>query len=112
MLSLSSPFGDLAQLWLDDLEVRDISEGTKDNYRDDLRLHVLPFFASYSLGELSTGRVEVFLKAELAVSYSRAKRSKTMLSMLFAFALRHDAIPRKPLEGTSNLIRPSTRCRQ
>ncbi|QTE28630.1 tyrosine-type recombinase/integrase [Pengzhenrongella sicca] len=106
LLSLSSPFGDLAQLWLEDLEVRDISEGTKENYRDDLRLHVLPFFASYTLGELSTGRVEVFLKSELAVSYSRAKHSKTLLSMMFAFALRHDAIPRNPLEGTSDLIRP------
>lgn len=106
LLSLSSPFGDLAELWLDDLATRDISEGTKENYRDDLRLHVRPFFAGYSLGELTTGRVEVFLKGELAISYSRAKHSKTLLSMLFAFALRHDALPRNPLEGTSNLIRP------
>ncbi|HEY8720762.1 site-specific integrase [Pengzhenrongella sp.] len=106
LLSLSSPFSDLAELWLDDLTSRDISEGTKENYRDDLRLHVRPFFAGYLLGELTTGRVEVFLRQELAISYSRAKHSKTLLSMLFAFALRHDAIPRNPLEGTSDLIRP------
>lgn len=106
LLSLSSPFGDLAELWLGDLRARDTSEGTKENYRDDLGLDVRPFFASYSLGELTTGRVEVFLKQELAISYSRAKHSKTLLSMLFAFALRHDAIPRNPLEGTSDLIRP------
>ncbi|RYV50229.1 tyrosine-type recombinase/integrase [Pengzhenrongella frigida] len=106
LLRLSSPFAELAELWLEDLRTRDISEGTKENYRDDLRLHVRPFFASYTLGELTTGRVEVFLKQELAISYSRAKHSKTLLSMLFAFALRHDAIPRNPLEGTSDLTRP------
>ena len=29
LLSLSSPFGDLVELWLGDLALRDISEGTK-----------------------------------------------------------------------------------
>ena len=61
VFSLASPFPDLADLWLADLELRDISEGTKDNYRDDLRLHVQPFFENYTLGEISTGRVEHFL---------------------------------------------------
>ena len=40
-----------------------------------------PFFASNVLRELTTGRVKVFLKQELAISYSRAKHSKTPLSM-------------------------------
>ena len=106
LLRLSSPFAELAELWLEDLRTRDIFEGTKENYRDDLRLHVRPFFASYTLGEFTTGRVKVFLTQELAISYSRAKHSKTLLSMLFAFARRHDAIPRNPLEGTSELTRP------
>lgn len=72
LLRLSSPFGDLCELWLQDLEGQDLSEGTKENYRDDLRLHVRPVFESYQLGEISTGRVEWFLKTERAVSYSRA----------------------------------------
>ncbi len=106
LLSLSSPFGDLAELWLTDLALRDIAENTKDNYRDDLRLHVRPFFAHYTLGEITTGRVEWFLKAERAVSYSRAKHSRTVLNQIFGFALRHDAMPRNPVEGTSPLPRP------
>lgn len=42
VLRLSSPFGDLCELWLADLEVQDLNEGTKQNYRDDLQrwLHV------------------------------------------------------------------------
>jgi len=56
VLSRHSPFGDLAELWLSDLEGREISEGTKENYRDDLRIHVRPFFESYTLSEITTGR--------------------------------------------------------
>lgn len=106
MLSLTSPFGDLAELWLADLAQREISEGTKQNYRDDLRVHVRPFFENYTLGEITTGRVETFLKAELLQSYSRAKHARTMLNLLFGFALRHDAIARNPVEGTSSLRKP------
>lgn len=106
MLQLSSSFGELCELWLDDLRFREISEGSKENYRDDLRLHVRPYFEDYTLGEITTGRVEVFLKAERQVSYSRAKHSRTMLNLLFNFALRHDAIPLNPVVGTSDLSRP------
>ncbi len=59
LLSLTSPFGDLAELWLSDLEHREISDGTKQNYRDDVRVHVRPFFENYSLGEITTGRVNL-----------------------------------------------------
>ncbi|MGN8246098.1 site-specific integrase [Cellulomonas soli] len=106
LLSAASPFGELCELWLADLKLRDISEGTKDNYRDDLRLHVRPAFEDYTLGEVTTGRVEWFLKEQAARSYSRAKHTRTLLNQLFAFALRHDAIARNPVEGTSQLSRP------
>lgn len=106
LLSLSSPFGDLAELWLADLELRDISAGTKENYRDDLRVHVRPFFENYTLGEITTGRVEFFLKSQAAISYSMAKHSRTLLNQLFGFALRHDALQRNPIEGTSPLHKP------
>ncbi|MFS3129868.1 tyrosine-type recombinase/integrase [Nocardioides sp. Bht2] len=103
---MASPFTDLIELWLADLEIRQIADSTKDNYRDDLRLRVRPWFEHYTLGEVTTGRVETFLKGEAAVSYSRAKHSRTVLNQLFAFALRHDAIARNPVQGTSPLARP------
>ena len=106
VLSLNSPFADLCELWLADLELREISEGTKEGYRDDLRLHVRPFFANYTLGEITTGRVEHFLKCEQVYSYSRAKHSRNVLNQLFGFALRHDAVPRNPVEGTTRLAKP------
>ena len=105
-LSLASPFGDLAELWLADLDLRDLADGTKESYRDQVRLHVLPAFEHFTLGEVTTGRVERFLTSQAAVSSSRAQRSRTMLNLLFGFALRHDAISRNPVEGTSPLRTP------
>jgi integrase len=102
-LSLASPFGDLVGLWLADLELRDLADGTKESYRDQVRLHVLPAFEHFTLGEITTGRVEWFLKSQAAVSTSRAQRSRTMLNLLFGFALRHDAMSRNPVEGTSTV---------
>ncbi|MDT0167078.1 tyrosine-type recombinase/integrase [Actinotalea sp. AC32] len=106
VLDAGSGFGELCELWVADLALRDISEGTKANYRDDLRLHVRPAFEAYTLGEITTGRVEWFLKQQAAISYSRAKHLRTLLHQMFAFALRHDALARNPVEGTSPLARP------
>ncbi|WP_418001319.1 hypothetical protein [Microbacterium psychrotolerans] len=85
LLDLSSSFRDLADLWLEDLELRELSDGTKKNYRDDLRLRVRPQFEHFSLGEITTGRVEWFLRSESAASFSRAHHSRTVLYQLFAF---------------------------
>ena len=105
MLALTSSFCDLLALWLADLERQDLVEGTKVRYRDNLRLDIMPAFEHFTLGEITTGRVEWFLKSE-AVSCSRAKRSRTLLNLLFGFAVRYDAIPRNPVDGTSPLEKP------
>lgn len=101
-----SSFADLVELWLAGLDLRDLALGTKDSYRDVVRLHVLPAFEHFTLGEITTGRVEWFLKSEAAVSYSQAMHSRTLLNLLFGFALRHDAITRNPVGGTSQLRKP------
>ena len=93
VLALSSPFGDLVELWMVDLDSRPLAANTKANYRDDLRVHVCPFFEHYTSGEITTARVESFLKTEASVSYSRAKHSRNLLNQLFSFALA----PRRPV---------------
>lgn len=106
LLSMTSPFPDLANLWLRELAGRDIANNTKENYRDDLRVHAMPFFENYTLGEITTGRVETFLQQQYAVSYSMAKHSRTLLNQLFKFAIRNDGMVRNPVEGTSPLAKP------
>lgn len=105
LLQPTSSFADLADLWQADLELRDLAGNTKENYRACLRLHVRPAFEHYTLAEVTTGRVEWFLAKQAKVSPSQAKQTRTMLNMLFAYALRHDAIARNPVEGTSQLRR-------
>lgn len=61
-----STFADLVEVWLADLAVQQLAEGTKQNYRDQVRLHVLPAFEPYTLAEITTGRVEWFLKSQAA----------------------------------------------
>lgn len=101
-------FADLADLWLADLELRDLAANTKENYRTCLRLHVRPAFEHYALAEVTTGRVEWFLAKQAKVSPSQAKQTRTMLNLLFGYALRHDAIARNPVDGTSQLRRAKT----
>ena len=104
----TSSFADLADLWLADLELRDLAGNTKDSYRTCLRLHVRSAFEHYTLAEVTTGRVEWFLAKQAKVSPSQAKQARTMLNMLFGYALRHDAVARNPVEGTSQLRRAKT----
>lgn len=106
VLGPANGFGDLAELWLSDLDGRDLAESTRTEYRETLRRHVLPAMEHYTLGEITTGRVEWFLKAERALSYSRARMSRTILNQVFKYGLRQDAIARNPVEGTSPLVKP------
>ncbi len=108
VLRPTSSFADLADLWLADLDLRDLADNTKENYRTCLRLHVRPAFEHYTLVEVTTGRVEWFLARQAQVSPSQAKQTRTLLNMLFGYALRHDAIARNPVEGTSQLRRAKT----
>lgn len=108
VLTPQSSFPDLSEVWLADLDLQPLAEGTKQNYRDQVRLHVLPAFEHYALAEITTGRVEWFLKSQAAISASRARQSRTLLNLLFAFALRHDAVPRNPVVGTSPLRHPKS----
>ena len=105
VLRPTSSFAELADLWLADLELRDLAGNTKENYRACLRLHVRPAFEHYTLAEVTTGRVEWFLVRQAQLSPSQARQTRTMLNMLFGYALRHDAIARNPVEGTSQLRR-------
>ncbi len=103
VLRPTSSFSQLAELWLADLELRDLASNTKENYRGCLQLHVRPAFDHYNLAEITTGRVEWFLARQGKNSPSQARQARTMLNLLFSYALRHDAISRNPVEGTSPL---------
>jgi integrase len=55
---------------------------------------------------LSISKVDRFLKAQVATSYSRAKHAKLVLSLALGLALRWEGIPRNPVAGTTRLRKP------
>lgn len=106
-LTSESALRDLAEEWLADVAIRtDLSAGTKDLYRRELNGLVMPVFGSFRLREITTGRVDQFLRQQAAVSYARARHSKVVLNLMFNFALRRDAVTRNPVTGTAKLTRP------
>lgn len=108
VLRPTSSLTDLADLWLANLDLRDLAGNTKENYRTCLRLHFRLAFEYYTLTEVTTGRVEWLLMEQAKVSPSQARQTRTLLNTLFGFALRHDAIARNPVEGISQLRRAKT----
>lgn len=106
-LTADSPFTELADAWMEDVR-RDVdrSDGTKETYAREMRSLVVPLFENYTVREVTVGRVERYLKAQRAKSYARAKHSRTILSMIMAFAVRQEIIPRNPVKETSRMKTP------
>ena len=55
---------------------------------------------------MTVGRIELFLKVQRAISYTRAKHSRTILSMVLGFAVRRGIIVRNPVKETSRMKKP------
>ncbi|MCC9055227.1 tyrosine-type recombinase/integrase [Microbacterium sp. F2E] len=108
-LTPDSAVSELAAAWLEDVQMRvDLAPGTKDLYRRELRSLILPTFKKLRLREVTTGRVDHFLKTQATVSYAHARHSRVVLSLMFNFALRHDAVHHNPVAGTTRLKQPKT----
>lgn len=106
-VTAGSPFSVLAEAWLEDLMLDvDRADSTKDIYERELRGLVLPTFEHFTVREVTVGRIERFLKLQRATSYTRAKHSRTILSMVLGFAVRREIIMRNPIKDTSRIKKP------
>ncbi|GGO84905.1 putative phage integrase [Nocardioides phosphati] len=109
-LSADSSFPHLVAVWLEDLDLEGrVAQTTRDLYERNMRQLVMPEFTSYSLREITVGRVDRFLK-RLATekSYSTSKQAKTVLSLAFGLAVRYEAVQRNPVRETSKLRKPAS----
>jgi len=106
-LSPESTVAELAAAWLEDVQVRtDLADGTKDLYAREVNSLILPHLKSLRLREVTVGRIDQFIKRQATVSYAHAKHSRRMVSMMFNFALRHDAVHMNPVAGAARLAAP------
>lgn len=106
-LSPDSRFPDLVAYWLNDLELEGrISTRTRQLYQRNMETLVLPAFANLTLREIGVARCDQFLKHLATRSYNRAKQARVVLRLAFGLAVRHEVLPRNPMDHVSRLHRP------
>ncbi|MHB1173236.1 MAG: tyrosine-type recombinase/integrase [Lacisediminihabitans sp.] len=108
-LSADSTFKELADYWLTDVELNpDLAEGTRNLYRWNMEHLVLPHFANLTLREIGVARCDLFIKQQRQISYNRAKQSRNVLRQAFGLAVRHEILPRNPMQSIARITRPHT----
>ncbi|MDI6024062.1 tyrosine-type recombinase/integrase [Leucobacter sp. UT-8R-CII-1-4] len=108
-MSADSPFSELVAYWLEDIKIEDrLSRTTRNLYERDMRTLVLPAFKDLTLREIGVARCDYFLKHLAKRSYSRAKHARVVLRLALALAVRHEILPRNPMDHVSRLHRKKT----
>lgn len=101
-LTPDSPFPALVAYWLADLDLEGrIAPATRFDYERDINRLVLPAFKGFTLREIGVARCDALLKQLGNNSYSSAKRVRTVLRQSFALAVRHEVLPRNPIDNIS-----------
>ncbi|QRY42123.1 tyrosine-type recombinase/integrase [Microbacterium hominis] len=108
-MSANSPFPELVAYWLEDMEIEDrLSRTTRNLYERDMRSLVLPAFKELTLREIGVARCDYFLKQLAKRSHSRAKHARVVLRLALALAVRHEILPRNPMDHVSRLQQKKT----
>jgi len=107
-LSADSTFAKLVDYWLEDMEIEDrLSRTTRNLYERNMRTLVAPSFAELTLREIGVARCDYFLKQLAKQSYNRARQARVVLRLALGLAVRHEVIPRNPMDHVSRLRRPA-----
>lgn len=105
-LTADSPLIDLVAYWLEDMELEDrLSKTTRNLYERNMRTLVLPVLGELTLRELGVARCDHFLKQLAKQSYNRAKQARVVLRLALGLAVRHEILPRNPMDHVARLHR-------
>ena len=107
-LSADSKFSVLVDYWLGDLDLEDrLTLTTRQLYERNMRTLVAPVFAELTLREIGVARCDYFLKQLAKQSYNRARQARVVLRLALGLAVRHEILPRNPIDHVSRLRRPA-----
>jgi integrase len=105
-LSPDSLFRDLVTYWLEDIDLEDrISRTTRNLYERNMRTLVSPAFDHLALREIGVARCDKFIKQLAKLSYNRAKQARVVLRLALELAVRHEVLPRNPMDHVARLHR-------
>ncbi len=106
-MSPDSSFPVLVDYWLEDIEIEDrLSRTTRLLYERNMSKLVLPYFENLTLREIGVARCDYFIKQLAKVSYNRARQARVVMRLALALAVRHEMLPRNPMDHVSRLRRP------
>lgn len=103
-LSADSKFSALVDYWLEDLNLEGrLSPTTCQLYERNMRTLVAPAFNELTPREIGVARCDYFLKQLAKRSYNRARQARVVLRLALGLAVRHEVIPRNPIDHVSRL---------
>ena len=106
-VTADSTFARLVDYWLADIELEDrLARQTRDRYAYHMRQLVLLAFGSLTLREIGVARCDQFIKTLAKQSYNKTRQAKVVLRLAFGLAVRHEIIPRNPMDGIARLHKP------
>jgi len=106
-VTADSTFASLVDYWLADIELEDrLAAQTRDRYAYHMRQLVLPAFESLALREIGVARCDRLIKTLAKQSYNKARQAKVVMRLVFGLAVRHEIIPRNPMDGVARLHKP------
>lgn len=106
-MNADTGFGALVDYWIEDMDIEDrLSKTTRVLYERNMRTLVLPFFQNLSLREIGVSRCDYFIKQLAKQSYNRARQARNVMRLALGLAVRHELIPRNPMDHVSRLRRP------
>lgn len=104
-ITSSMRLSELSLLWFAEIETNGrAGRRTVDGYKDTYRRVIAPALSGVRLNELTTSKLDRFLKAVAIDHPTTARHSKIVLTGMIGLAVRHDALPRNPIRDVG-LIR-------
>ena len=105
-LSPDSLFSELVTYWLEDIDLEGrISRTTRNLYERNMRTLVAPAFDHLAPREIGVARCDKFIKQLAKISYNRANQARVVLRLALELAVRHEVLPRNPVDHAARLHR-------
>lgn len=109
-LTRETRFFEVGELWLAEVEVTH-PRTTYDRYRTRLRNKIVPEIGELRLRVCTPGRMDRYLRdlKDTGLSPNTVRTYRTVLSEVFNYAVRMDAIERNPVNGAGRITGGNTR---
>jgi len=100
-------FKEYADSWIKTTVPAICKEASARNYRNHLRVHILPVFGKYQVTDVNRGRIKDFLleKVNQGFGKSTVGQMKSIISGVLDKALDEEIIPANPTHGLGKFIK-------